>query len=251
MASPAFHSDDLARRSGCALAGAFAFGDSPELADELLSFVVRGSKRATAGSMAELEASDEPFPEPGLCWGLLDGEGVGRFVMQTTEVRIGRMDSVDPAFAWDEGEYDRTYEDWLEGHRRYFLRQGIVDPDGLEVAFERFRIVWPIEDAPVWLTDGVREIQVADRPWVTRMLRDRHGARMSVAGELLDPCGLPGLVAEQGGAPSGVLTFRPRPGGLTDVVTVDVVSDGDDLRSELHAAIERLAEQEGWTRLRG
>jgi uncharacterized protein YhfF len=109
--------DELQRRSGCALAGAFAFGDSEELADELLAFVERGIKRATAGSVGELEASDEPFPEPGLYWGLLDGRGEGRFVMQTVEVRIGRLDDVDPAFAWDEGEYDRTYESWLDGHR--------------------------------------------------------------------------------------------------------------------------------------
>jgi uncharacterized protein YhfF len=250
VTTPAFRIEDLARRSGYDLAGAFAFGDSPELADELLAFVARGSKRATAGSVAELEASDEPFPEPGLCWGLLDGQGIGRFVMQTTEVRIGRLDSVDAAFAWDEGEYDRTHEDWLEGHRRYFSRQGIAEPDGLEVAFERFRIVWPIEDAPVWLSDGVREIQVADRPWVGRLLRDRHGAAPTVAGEFVDPCSLPGLVAEQDGVPAGVLTFRPRPGGVTDVVTVDVVEGGDDRRAALLTAIERLAVQEGWTRLR-
>ncbi len=239
----------LERRSGYALVGAFAFGDSPELADELLAFVERGTKRATAGSL-EPDATDEHPPEPGQRWGLLDGRGVGRFVMQTTEVRLGRLDSVDPAFAWDEGEYDRTYEDWLEGHRRFFSRQGVADPDGLEVAFERFRIVWPVEDVPVWLSDGVREIAVADRPWVTRLLRDRHGPGRSVGGELVDPTRLPGLVAERAGVPCGVLTFRPRPGGLTDVVTVDVVHPTDDVRTALRTAIEHLAEQAGWTGLR-
>ncbi|WP_211262619.1 ASCH domain-containing protein [Nitriliruptor alkaliphilus] len=239
--------DDLERRSGRSLAGAFAFGDSTELADELLAFVERGTKRATAGSVAELLGSQEPFPEPGQCWGLLDGRGVGRYVMETSEVRIGRLASVDPAFAWDEGEYERTYEDWLEGHRRYFARQGVAEPDELEVAFERFRVVWPVADTTVWLADGVREVGIEDRPWATRFLGDRHGPGMPDDPE--HPTRLPALVAERDGEPAGLLTFRPRPGGITDVVTIDEVAPSGDVRPVLEAGLARLAEQEGWMSL--
>lgn len=236
--------DSLERRSGRSLAGAFAFGDSTELADELLAFVERGTKRATAGSVAELLGSQEPFPDPGQCWGLLDGRGVGRFVMETTQVRVGRLATVDPAFAWDEGEYDRTYEDWLEGHRRYFARQGVAEPDELEVAFERFRVVWPVTDATVWLSDGVREVGIADRPWATTLLRERHGA--GAADDPEHPSRLPALIAERDGEPVGMLTFRPRPGGVTDVVTIDQVAPTGDVRPALEAGLARLAEQAGW-----
>jgi uncharacterized protein YhfF len=58
---------------------------------------------------------------------------------------------VDAQFAWDEGEYDRTLESWLEGHRRYFGREceriGIEFSDDVEIFFERFRVVWPPEQA--------------------------------------------------------------------------------------------------------
>jgi uncharacterized protein YhfF len=244
--------DDLQRRSGLTLAGVFAFGDSAALSDELLGFVARGGKRATVGALTELDASQDPFPEPGLCWGLLDGRGTGRFVMQTTEVRIGRLDSVDPAFAWDEGEYDRTYESWLEGHRRYFARQGIDDPDTLEVAFERFRVVWPTEDAVTWLADGVREARIADRAWTATSLQRRVGPRADDRshGDRPDPTTLPALVAERHGAPVGLLTFRPRPGGVVQVVSIDATDADGHITVALQTAMRRLADQEGWSTVR-
>lgn len=66
------------------------FGDSPALADELLALVVAGVKRATSGP-----------PDPadpvrvGGHWVVLDGAGVERLVLRTTEVRTGRLDCVD------------------------------------------------------------------------------------------------------------------------------------------------------------
>ncbi len=68
-------------------------------------------------------------------------------VLRTTELRVGPLSSVDEQFAWDEGEYDRTLETWLDGHRSYFRRSceriGLEFSDDLEVCFERFRVVWP------------------------------------------------------------------------------------------------------------
>jgi uncharacterized protein YhfF len=58
---------------------------------------------------------------------------------------------VDDAFAWDEGEGDRTRASWLESHLRYFQRtlaaRGRAWDDDLPVVFERFRVVWPPEVA--------------------------------------------------------------------------------------------------------
>ncbi|MGZ5402904.1 MAG: ASCH domain-containing protein, partial [Aeromicrobium sp.] len=128
------------------------FGDSAELADELLELVRNGPKRATAGLVAEFLHDNEPLPRIGSHWIVADGAGVARVVLRSTELRIGRLDSVDARFAWDEGEGDRSREWWLDVHRRFFrrtcLRIGITlddpaDVDGLEVVFERFDTVWP------------------------------------------------------------------------------------------------------------
>jgi uncharacterized protein YhfF len=125
------------------------FGDSPELADELLAFVTDGPKRATAGAVAEYQHEDEPLPRIGGHWVVCDGTGAPRVVLRTHELRLGPMSSVDEKFAWDEGEYDRTLETWLDGHRRYFARRfadlGIPYSDHIELVFERFRVVWPPE----------------------------------------------------------------------------------------------------------
>jgi uncharacterized protein YhfF len=123
------------------------FGDSEELADELLGLVLNGPKRATAGAVAEFEHDGQPLPRIGGHWIVADGSGVARAILRSTELRIGPLDSVDDAFAWDEGEGDRSRAYWLAEHRRYFRRSlariGIESSDQLEVVFERFEVVWP------------------------------------------------------------------------------------------------------------
>ena len=44
------------------------FGDSAELADELLDLVLHGPKRATAGSVAAFEQEGEALPVVGDLW---------------------------------------------------------------------------------------------------------------------------------------------------------------------------------------
>jgi uncharacterized protein YhfF len=125
------------------------FGDSAALADELFAFVESGTKRATAGLVAEYQAAGEPLPRVGGHWVACDGSGRARAVLRTTELRLGPLSSVDERFAWDEGEYDRTLQSWLEGHRRAFRRScerlGVEFDEDIEVCFERFQVVWPPE----------------------------------------------------------------------------------------------------------
>jgi len=82
---------------------------------------------------------------------MLDGEGHPRFIWRTTEVTIKRLSEVDEAFAWDEGEGDRTRLWWLDAHRRYFARQasreGFELNDEILTVFERFEVVWPLDIA--------------------------------------------------------------------------------------------------------
>ncbi len=127
------------------------FGDTRELADELIGLVLHGPKRATAGLVADFALEGTPLPRIGGHWMACDGAGAPRAVLRSAELRIGPLESVDEAFAWDEGEGERTREDWLRGHRRYFTRtlaaRGDVFSEEQEVVFERFRVVWPREVA--------------------------------------------------------------------------------------------------------
>lgn len=127
------------------------FGDSPRLADELLQHVVTGRKRATSELVAAFVASGEGIPRIGSHWIACDGRGVPRVVVRSVELRIGDFASADAAFAWDEGEDDRSLESWQREHRRYWTRtcaaEGREWSDREEIVFERFRVVWPPEHA--------------------------------------------------------------------------------------------------------
>ncbi len=120
------------------------FGDSVELADDLIALVLHGPKRATAGSIAEYEADGTPMPRVDDRWIACGGDGLPRAVLRSTDVRVGPLSSVDESFAWDEGEGDRTRDDWLRMHRDYYRRAfaklGQPFDDEIEVVFERFEI---------------------------------------------------------------------------------------------------------------
>lgn len=123
------------------------FGDSPVMADDLLALVLAGRKRATAGPVCP---DDHPV-RVGDHWVVLDGAGRGRVVLRTVGVRVGRLDSVDDAFAREEGEGDLTRDWWLAAHRAFARRvldlPDDADVDAQEFRFERFTVVWPPEHA--------------------------------------------------------------------------------------------------------
>ncbi len=136
----------------------YSFGSSAEMADELGALVLNGPKRATAGLAAEFDAEDEPLPEVGDHCIFVGGDGRPLGILRTTGLRVGPLSSVDDAFAWDEGEGDRSRAFWLDAHTRFFSRQcartGVEFTDDIAVAFERFELVWPIsgeDPRPAWI----------------------------------------------------------------------------------------------------
>ncbi len=132
------------------LVTSFAFGDSAEMADELGDLVLHGPKRATAGLLADYEADGEALPQVGEHCVVVGGDGLPLAVVRTTEVRVGPLSTVDEAFAWDEGEGDRSRSWWLDAHTRFFTRRCSAleqeFSDDIDVVFERFEVVWPPAD---------------------------------------------------------------------------------------------------------
>lgn len=120
------------------------FGDSVELANELIDLVLIGQKRATASSAYEIEYEGTTVPRAGDRWIAFDGTGRPRALIETVEVRTGPLSSVDEQFAWDEGEGDRTREDWLRMHIGYytrtFARAGLRFHEDIPIIFERFTV---------------------------------------------------------------------------------------------------------------
>ena len=114
----------------------FNFGDSPALADSLLALVIHGSKRATCWDVRDgLQGT-----AVGKRMIANDGAGRPRAVIETVELVQCRFCDVDWAFAAAEGEGDRDLEDWRDGHRAYFERNGHFAFD-MPLWCERFELV--------------------------------------------------------------------------------------------------------------
>jgi uncharacterized protein YhfF len=133
------------------------FGDSSALADALLREVTHGAKRATAELASEFAARGDALPRVGSHWVACDSAGHPRVILRSTELRLGTIDTVDAAFAWDEGEDDRSLESWTREHRKYWIRtcaaRGATWSEKDEIVLERFQVVWPPELADRPLAD--------------------------------------------------------------------------------------------------
>jgi ribosomal protein S18 acetylase RimI-like enzyme len=71
------------------------------------------------------------------------------------------------------------------------------------------------------MTVRVRALTDADRAWVAGVATELWGSTVVVAhGEVLEPSGLPGFVAEDGAERVGLLTYRAD-GESCEVVTID------------------------------
>jgi uncharacterized protein YhfF len=119
---------------------AFAFGDSPAMADELLALVIAGEKTATCAPLREFGPGKAAMPQAGRRDIVLDGRGRRRAVIETLKVEVLPFEEVPLEYAIHAGEGMATVEDWRQGYRRYIDRHGGFET-GIEMVCERFRLI--------------------------------------------------------------------------------------------------------------
>jgi uncharacterized protein YhfF/RimJ/RimL family protein N-acetyltransferase len=138
---------------------AWYFGDSPEMAHELVELVLQGPKRATAGAAWAVDLEPDLGAVPHGYSVVTEHDGTPRCVIRTTTLERRALNAVDAQFAWDEGEGDRTLADWLDGHRRFFTREcahaGVPFAEDMPVQLERFELLYPFDRA-LAVPDGPR-----------------------------------------------------------------------------------------------
>ena len=124
---------------------AWAFGATPEQADELLALVLSGTKTATAGALWDYEAEGEELPAPGALGIITDGRGVPHALVVMTQVDIVPFDQVSAEHAYLEGEGDRSLATWREVHERFFTEHAVhshgFSPD-MPVVLQRFTVLY-------------------------------------------------------------------------------------------------------------
>ena len=123
----------------------WAFGATPDQADELLALVLSGTKTATAGALWDYEAEGEELPAPGALGIVTDGRGVPHALVVTTQVEIVPFDEVSTEHAYLEGEGDRSLATWREEHERFFTEHAVhahgFSPD-MPVVLQRFAVLY-------------------------------------------------------------------------------------------------------------
>ena len=88
----------------------------------------------------------DPVPQPGDFAIVTDWNGEAKAVIRTHTVDIRKFHEVDAAFAYAEGEDDRSLAWWRDAHRAYYRRalagSGCRVDDDLEIACEYFDLVF-------------------------------------------------------------------------------------------------------------
>lgn len=123
------------------------FGNTREMATELVDLVLSGRKTATASLLAMNELNPSDAPQPDGYSVVTDFDGTPLCVVQTTEIRHVPFDEVDERFAADEGEGNLSYDYWRRVHWDYFSREaelnGFEFDGGSIVCCERFQVLYP------------------------------------------------------------------------------------------------------------
>lgn len=120
------------------------------LRDRLVAAILSGDKTATSSLRVEYDRLGEGLPEVGRRSVVVDSAERPVCVIETTEVRVLRLDAVDERFAREEGEGFESVEEWRSAHETFWrsseLREALgglsieLGDETLVVA-ERFRVV--------------------------------------------------------------------------------------------------------------
>lgn len=126
-----------------------------ELRRDLVAAILRGEKTSTTGLVSDYQRDQDPLPEVGERFLLIDENDAEVGIIETTEVWVTTIVQVDLQFAIDEGEGFTSVAEWRAAHERFWLsyadetRAFLGDPDwrpgdDTPVVCERFRLVEPL-----------------------------------------------------------------------------------------------------------
>lgn len=126
-----------------------------ELRRDLVAAILRGEKTSTTGLVSDYQRDQDPLPEVGERFLLIDENDAEVGIIETTEVWVTTIGQVDLPFAIDEGEGFTSVAEWRAAHERFWLsyadetRAFLGDPDwrpgdDTPVVCERFRLVEPL-----------------------------------------------------------------------------------------------------------
>jgi uncharacterized protein YhfF len=123
------------------LIDAWSFGNTPEMANDLVALVLAGKKVATCSLLRAYRDEPNAIPRVGVYSLICDGSNRPKCVVFYTDTFICKFNEITEKHAFEEGEGDQTLAYWREVHREFFEAYGNFTEDE-ELLCERFRVVF-------------------------------------------------------------------------------------------------------------
>lgn len=123
----------------------FVLGNPGPLRDRLVAAVLSGEKTATSSLLGEY--ADEPLPQVGARFRVIDSADADVAVVEVTSVEVIAMGAASLELAFAEGEGFRSVASWRAAHEEFWLADeyvaelGITIDDDTEIVVEYFRLV--------------------------------------------------------------------------------------------------------------
>jgi len=118
------------------------FGSPGESRNNLISMILDGNKRATAGTLEwDYLAEDEPIEHVGEKLAVLDNENQQVATIQVTRVEVKKFSEVPDEFALAEAEGDLSGDDFRASHFAYWTQVGLEIKAETEIVLVYFDLV--------------------------------------------------------------------------------------------------------------
>ncbi len=117
------------------------FGTPGKSRETLVSLVLHGSKRATAGLVDDYAKENEPVEHVGELLAMVDNDGIHVGTLRVTRVEILRFADVPDEFALAEAEGDLNAADFRASHLSYWTGVGETIDDDTKVVTVYFDLL--------------------------------------------------------------------------------------------------------------
>jgi uncharacterized protein YhfF len=118
------------------------FGNPGESRDKLISFILDGNKRATAGTLEwDYMAENEPIETVGEMLAVLDNQNWHVATIQVNRVEVKRFADVPDEFALAEAEGDLSGDDFRNSHFAFWSNNGSRITDDTEIVLVYFNLI--------------------------------------------------------------------------------------------------------------
>ena len=118
------------------------FGNPGESRNKLISLILDGNKRATAGTLEwDYQAQSEPIETVGEKLAVLDNQNRHIATIQVTRVEVKKFVEVPDEFALAEAEGDLSGDDFRVSHLEFWSKMGLPIRNETEIVLVYFDVI--------------------------------------------------------------------------------------------------------------